>query len=223
MIPKNATTAAALVGGYLLGRTKKAKMAIGVGMFLAGRRLDLDPRRIGKLLAASPVTGALSDQVRRELVEATKSAATQALTRRATGLADTLQRRTQALGGTDEEDAETDADVDDEAEDAVEDDGTRGKDEGGEEGKAADTDAGSRRKSRARPAAAAKTTAKAAAKTAAKKKSASEGSRSTSRGGPSGGGTDRTRRTSTTARKRASAPRKSSASATRKSRSDDNG
>ncbi|MFF4364719.1 hypothetical protein [Streptomyces sp. NPDC001594] len=111
MTPKNTTTAAALVGGYLLGRTKKAKMAIGVGMFLAGRRLDLDPRRIGKLLAASPVTGALSEQIRRELFEATKSAAAQALTRRAAGLADSLQQRTQALGRDDAPDApEADAD-----------------------------------------------------------------------------------------------------------------
>lgn len=108
MTPKNTTTAAALVGGYLLGRTKKAKMAIGVGMFLAGRRLDLDPRRIGKLLAASPVTGALSEQIRRELFEATKSAAAQALTRRAAGLADSLQQRTQALGRDDAPEADAD-------------------------------------------------------------------------------------------------------------------
>lgn len=206
MIPKNATTAVALVGGYVLGRTRKAKMAIGVGMFLAGRRLDLDPRRIGKLLAASPVTGALSDQVRRELVEATKSAATRALTQRATGLADTLQRRTQALGRTDEAEGEADTDAD------------------ADVSEAGDSEDGGKRKARARPASAAKTASKTATKTAAKtakKKPASEGSSSTSRGGPSGGGTDRTRRTSTTARKRASAPRKSSASATRKARSDD--
>lgn len=107
MIQKNATTAAALVGGYLLGRTRKAKMAIGVGMFLAGRRLDLDPRRIGKLLAASPMAGALSEQVRRELFEATKSAATQALAKRASGLANSLQERTRALG-RDESDDEQD-------------------------------------------------------------------------------------------------------------------
>ncbi|MEU6985862.1 hypothetical protein ABZ946_20905 [Streptomyces sp. NPDC046324] len=205
MIPKNATTAVALVGGYVLGRTRKAKMAIGVGMFLAGRRLDLDPRRIGKLLAASPLTGALSDQVRRELVEATKSAATRALTQRATVLADTLQRRTQALGRTDDADADADADA-----------GVAADDD-----KAAASEGDGKPKARARPASATKTAKKTAAKTAARKKPASEGSRSTARGRPSGGGTDRTRRTSTTARKRASAPRKSSESATRKARSND--
>ncbi|MFF1400663.1 hypothetical protein ACFVZD_43880 [Streptomyces sp. NPDC058287] len=159
MIPKNATTAAALVGGYLLGRTKKAKMAIGVGMFLAGRKLDLDPRRIGKLLAASPVTAALSEQVRGELFEATKSAATQALTKRASGFADSLQQRTEAIGRTEDADEDTrDADADDH--DAVR-DGASAEEDG--------------RNKRARPAA--------AAKSAAKKSS----SRSSSRGGSSGG------------------------------------
>ncbi|MDX6237683.1 MAG: hypothetical protein QOG10_2498, partial [Kribbellaceae bacterium] len=32
----NAKIGTALVGGYLLGRTKKAKLALGLGMFLAG-------------------------------------------------------------------------------------------------------------------------------------------------------------------------------------------
>ncbi|MGW3406944.1 hypothetical protein, partial [Streptomyces zhihengii] len=99
---KNAKIAVALVGGYLLGRTKKAKMAIGLGMFLAGKKLDLDPRRIGKLIAETPALGGLSDQVRKELVEATKSAATQALTQRATGLADSLAQRTKALDAPDD-------------------------------------------------------------------------------------------------------------------------
>ncbi|RFU82666.1 hypothetical protein DY218_32025 [Streptomyces triticagri] len=93
----NVKTGVALVGGYLLGRTKKARMAIGLGMFLAGRKLDLDPARLGKLVANSPVLGGLNDQVRKELVEATKTAATGALTKRATGLADSLQDRTRAL------------------------------------------------------------------------------------------------------------------------------
>ncbi|KPI34256.1 hypothetical protein OV450_5960 [Actinobacteria bacterium OV450] len=205
MIPKNTTTAAALVGGYFLGRTKKAKMAIGVGMFLAGRRLDLDPRRLGKLLAASPVTGALSDQIRRELFEATKSAAAQALTQRATGLADSLQQRTRALGG----DHASEADEDDgpgtrerEAEAEAADDGpdTAANDDAEADDAADDS---RRKRTRSTP----------AAKTAGKK--------ATSRAPSSSGGTSG-RRTgkSTAARKRTSAPRKSTASRTRKSRGD---
>ncbi|MER7786026.1 hypothetical protein ABTZ92_27955 [Streptomyces albidoflavus] len=94
---KNAKIGAALVGGYLLGRTKKAKLAIGFGMFLAGKKLDLDPKKIGSMLASSPVLGGLSDQVRKDLVGATRTAATNALTQRATSFADSLHQRTLRL------------------------------------------------------------------------------------------------------------------------------
>ncbi|MFF8789823.1 hypothetical protein [Streptomyces sp. NPDC015125] len=99
----NAKIGVALIGGYLLGRTKKAKMAIGLGMFLAGKKLNLDPRQLGALVANSPVLGPLHDQVRKELVDATKSAAGAALNQRMNGLADSLHERTLALdeGGTD--------------------------------------------------------------------------------------------------------------------------
>ncbi|MFE5966568.1 hypothetical protein [Streptomyces sp. NPDC056463] len=204
MIPKNATTAAALVGGYLLGRTKKAKLAIGVGMFLAGRRLDLDPRRIGKLLAASPVAGALSEQVRRELFEATKSAATQALTKRASGLADSLQERTRALGRDDREDRDdTDADDGREVEDAADD----------------DVDGDGDQES-SRPAASAKSTAKRTTKSTAKSAAKSAAKKSTSRSSARSGSPGGSPRKATAARKRTSAPRKATASRTRKSRSD---
>ncbi|MFD3522170.1 hypothetical protein [Streptomyces sp. NPDC058653] len=118
----NAKTGIALVGGYLLGRTKKAKLAIGFGMFLAGRKMNFDPRQLGKLVANSPVLGSLNDQVRKELVDATKSAATNALTHRASGLADSLHRRTLELDGKEEpaeerEDDERDADRDQKADD----------------------------------------------------------------------------------------------------------
>ncbi|MBD3544093.1 hypothetical protein [Streptomyces sp. JV180] len=108
---KNAKIGAALVGGYLLGRTKKAKLALGFGMFLLGKKMDLDPRQIGRMLADSPVLGSLNDQVRKELVDATKTAATKALTQRAGSLADSLQQRTQALGSApaaDDEEPEED-------------------------------------------------------------------------------------------------------------------
>ncbi|MGP3637477.1 hypothetical protein ACTU45_29745 [Streptomyces sp. 24-1644] len=99
---RNATTAAALAGGYLLGRTKKAKLALGVGIILAGRRLDLAPLRTGTLSAASSVTGSPDGQVIKELVEATKSAAAHALTQRAIGLAGSLHRRMEGRGRAEE-------------------------------------------------------------------------------------------------------------------------
>ncbi|MFF9852188.1 hypothetical protein [Streptomyces litmocidini] len=135
---KNARIGAALVGGYLLGRTRKARLALGFGLFLAGRRLDLDPRRVGRALASSPLVGNLNDQVRKELVEATKSAATEALAQRAAGLADSLNRRTRALGGSDddlrderdeqeEDEEDSEDDPDEQEERAARDDGGKGK------------------------------------------------------------------------------------------------
>ncbi|WP_405560837.1 hypothetical protein [Streptomyces sp. NBC_01180] len=122
----NGKIGAAVVGGYLLGRTKKAKLAIGLGMFLAGKKMSLNPAQLGKMVADSPVLGSLNSQVRKELVEATKSAATSALTKRASGLADSLHEKTLGLdessnhGSDDEEREEDDGQEDDGQEGAAE-------------------------------------------------------------------------------------------------------
>ena len=107
----NATIGLAVAGGYLLGRTRKAKMAIGLGMFVAGRKLNLGPQ-LGKLVTDSPVLGEIGQTVRTQLVDATTAAASAALTRRANSLADALHERTLRIGGTpgtDPEDASSDA------------------------------------------------------------------------------------------------------------------
>jgi hypothetical protein len=90
----NAKIGIALLGGYLLGRTKKAKLAVALGMWLAGKRLPLDPGQLGKALADSPVFSGLNEQVRKELMEAVKAAASAAVTARADSLADSLHERT---------------------------------------------------------------------------------------------------------------------------------
>ncbi|MFJ4121454.1 hypothetical protein ACIP3U_08935 [[Kitasatospora] papulosa] len=94
----NGKIATALVGGYLLGRTKKAKVAIGLGMFLAGKKLSLDPKQLGQLVADSPLLSGLTEQVRTELFDATKSAAGTALTRRVNRFSDSLNEKAQGLG-----------------------------------------------------------------------------------------------------------------------------
>ncbi|TXL89994.1 hypothetical protein [Streptomyces sp. IB2014 016-6] len=182
----NVKIGVALVGGYLLGRTKKAKMAIGFGMFLAGKKLSFDPKQLGKLVANSPVLGTLNDHVRKELVDATKSAATNALTQRATGLADSLHQRTLGLEGKDDgKDARAEDGEDDER-DA--DDRDVRDDSGSDE---ADEKPAPRRKT------AAKRSAKPAAKTAGKTAS---GPRRTA----SGRTGEARKKTSSTARKTAS-------------------
>ncbi|GAB3284077.1 hypothetical protein [Parasphingorhabdus pacifica] len=81
-------TAIAVAIGYVLGRTRRMKLAITVAGMLAGRRLSLDPKQLlqqgSKLLDSSPelqqlknkVTGELGEQLLRAAVNVATSAAT---------------------------------------------------------------------------------------------------------------------------------------------------
>ncbi|MGW5444951.1 hypothetical protein [Streptomyces asiaticus] len=113
----NGKIAVAVVGGYLLGRTKKAKLAVGLGMLLAGKKITLDPQQLKKSLAQAPLLSGLNSEVRKELVDATRQAATKAVSGRVSGLADSLHERTALLrgedGGVDEDEGEK-ADAEDE-------------------------------------------------------------------------------------------------------------
>ncbi len=99
----NGKITVAIVGGYLLGRTKKAKLAFGLGMLLAGKKITLDPQQLKKSLAEMPLLSGLNGQVRQELVDATRQAATKAVSDRVGGLADSLHERTALLRGESEE------------------------------------------------------------------------------------------------------------------------
>jgi hypothetical protein len=90
----NAKIGAAVVGGYVLGRTKKAKLALSIGAALAGSRVR--PGQLGKALDTSFLSG-IRKQVRTELTEASKAAATSVLTAKAESLAETLHERTVGL------------------------------------------------------------------------------------------------------------------------------
>ncbi|ROQ66659.1 hypothetical protein EDD93_1067 [Streptomyces sp. 840.1] len=197
---KNAKIGAALVGGYLLGRTKKAKLALGFGMFLIGKKFDLDPRQLGKTLAASPVLGSLNDQVRKELVDATRTAATKAVTQRAGSLADSLQQRTQALAaGPGADDEEPEEDVEDST--AADDEAETEQDE--------DTDGGGTRKSAPR-----RSGSKSGSKSSESGTKSGSGSRSSSSRSRSGSAS----KASAPARSRSGTARKTAASAARKTR-----
>ncbi|MEV0600426.1 hypothetical protein AB0I82_14190 [Streptomyces sp. NPDC050315] len=105
--------AAAMAGGYLLGRTKKAKLALAVGSYLAGRRFGLSPGQMLseglEKLQQTPQFQELSDQVRGELLTAGRTAVTNAANRRLTDFADALRDRTDELTGAgrrDEDDKE---------------------------------------------------------------------------------------------------------------------
>jgi len=227
----NAKIGVALVGGYFLGRTKKAKMALGLGLFLAGKKLNLDPKQLGTLVANSPVLGPLNDQVRKELVDATKAAAGTALSQRMSGLADSLHERTVALdegrdvSGEIELTTDDDRSAADDEEQASEDDARGDAEDSGDAEGAADTEEKRAPRRKAPAAASTKTATKPATKSATKSSAASakksgSGARSTARrpsssasgtaksSGKNAGGASRERPAASSARKTASGARK---------------
>lgn len=102
-----AALATGIASGYLLGRSKKAKLAFAVASFVVSRKIGMTPARLAlhgaKRLKDSPQVAALTEQLREDLLQAGKSAATAAASQRLGSLADAVQARTRALGGGQEE------------------------------------------------------------------------------------------------------------------------
>ncbi|MFD7664638.1 DNA primase [Streptomyces sp. NPDC059788] len=88
----------AVAGGYLLGRTKKAKLAIGIGSMVLGKRLNLGPQQLVSLvndqIAANPQLKELREQLRGDLKGVGKAATGALVTKRLDSLADSLHERT---------------------------------------------------------------------------------------------------------------------------------
>ncbi|MEV6725841.1 DNA primase [Streptomyces xanthochromogenes] len=88
----------AVGAGYLLGRTKKAKLAFGIGTLVMGKRLQLSPRAIADFaaaqLAGNPQFKEIGDQLRGDLRGVGKAATGALLNRQIEGLADRLHDRT---------------------------------------------------------------------------------------------------------------------------------
>ncbi|MEU6004966.1 DNA primase [Streptomyces sp. NPDC047453] len=174
----------ALGAGYLLGRTKKAKLALTVGSLVAGKKLNLGPGGIAQLvnqqLTSNPQLKEIGDQLRDDLKGVGKAASGAMVERQMTALADRLHGRTAQVRdelagvvpqpGGDEETEREDAYSDD-YEDEYEDRG-EGR-EAGEESRGGSGDRdGPGRKEAARKAPAKKGPAKKAPPKAAKKASA---------------------------------------------------
>jgi len=102
----NATAriAAAVAGGYLLGRTKKLKLAITVGSMLAGQRISTNPRELlrqgAQLIESNPELAKLSDQVRSQLLQALRAAAVSTAGESMNQLSDAIHNRTERLAVT---------------------------------------------------------------------------------------------------------------------------
>ena len=123
----------AAAGGYVLGRTKKAKAAIGLALFIAGRR-----HRPADIARDQAVKFARSDrgqemlaELRGPMLNAGREAALSVFENRVGRLGDALQRHTEGLGSADgsrrgrrgrDRDSEEEPEYDDEYADEYEDD-----------------------------------------------------------------------------------------------------
>ncbi|MET9765244.1 DNA primase [Streptomyces sp. NPDC006372] len=119
----------AVGAGYLLGRTKKLKMAVAVGGLVAGKKLNLSPRMVAELvqqqLKNNPQFKEIGDQLRGDLRGVGKAASGAMVERQLGSLADRLHGRTAqmrdelsgaASGGREDDAEETGYDEDEEPE-----------------------------------------------------------------------------------------------------------
>ncbi|MDH3033588.1 DNA primase [Streptomyces griseoincarnatus] len=198
----------AIGAGYLLGRTKKLKMALAVGGLVAGKKLNLSPRAVADLVSQqlrdNPQFKELGDQLRGELQGVGKAASGALVERQISSLADRLHDRTAEVrgrldGGGEDRDG-TDEHADEEPDDRGPDDaGDDRDDDGGRErgpdtartAKKAAKKAPAKKGPAAKKAAPAKRAAGGPAKKTAAKKTAAKKTASASRGArsrPSKGG-----------------------------------
>ncbi|MEV7975700.1 DNA primase [Streptomyces sp. NPDC086519] len=91
----------AIGAGYLLGRTKKLKMAVAVGSLVAGKRLNLTPKAVLDLanqqLRDNPQFKEIGEQLRHDLRGVGKAASGAMVERQLGALADRLHGRTEEV------------------------------------------------------------------------------------------------------------------------------
>jgi hypothetical protein len=99
--------AAAVIGGYVLGRTKKGGAALALASWLSGNQAGPQAMSLARKgltqVAQSEQAAQIMKQVRGPLMEAAQKAATQAVLSRVTAISNGLTARAQALsevGGT---------------------------------------------------------------------------------------------------------------------------
>ncbi|MEV6943453.1 DNA primase [Streptomyces sp. NPDC051172] len=114
----------AVGAGYVLGRTKKMKMAFAVGSLVAGKRMNLSPRALADLVSQqlhnNPQLKEIGDQLREDLRGVGKAASGAMVERQMDALADRLHGRTaqvrdQLSGATDRAKGLLDDEEEDEA------------------------------------------------------------------------------------------------------------
>ncbi|WP_344398068.1 DNA primase [Streptomyces longisporus] len=134
----------AVGAGYVLGRTKKMKMAFAVGSLVAGKRMHLSPRALADLVSQqlqnNPQLKEIGDQLREDLRGVGKAASGAMVERQIDALADRLHGRTaqvrdQLSGATDrakgllDDEEQDEAQEEDESEESSEAEGEDSRDE----------------------------------------------------------------------------------------------
>lgn len=118
----------AVAAGYLLGRTKRLKLALTVGGLLVGRRIPTTPRGLlqegQQLIDSNPELAKIEEEIRGKLLEAAKGAALATVRSTMDSFSDSLHDRTQSLRGLAEpeegEESEEPEDVAEEGEEGEE-------------------------------------------------------------------------------------------------------
>ncbi|OWA11731.1 DNA primase [Streptomyces sp. CS113] len=144
----------AIGAGYLLGRTKKLKLAVAVGTMVAGKKMNLTPKGIAELVSGqlqnNPQFKEIGDQLRTDLRGVGKAASGAMVERQIDALADRLHGRTaevrdqlsgvasRAPGVGSDDSRDRDRDSEDSEDSEYEDDGRREEPEEREEYQDAD-------------------------------------------------------------------------------------
>jgi hypothetical protein len=137
----------AVAGGYLLGRTKRARLAIALGSYLLG--VKLDPKALGKealqQLSQRPEFAKLTGDMRGEMLNVGRAAALAAMNSRIERFATSLDSRTSQLRdqlelGSGSSDGETEAGVEDDYDDFMDEADDEGADDEGAEDEGAEDD-----------------------------------------------------------------------------------
>ncbi|HEY8985305.1 MAG TPA: DNA primase [Streptomyces sp.] len=93
----------AIGAGYLLGRTRKLKLALAVGSVVAGKRLNLTPGALTELVSRqlrdNPQFKEIGDQLREDVRGVGKAATGAVVERRLDSLAGRLHGRTEKVRG----------------------------------------------------------------------------------------------------------------------------
>jgi Mg-chelatase subunit ChlI len=92
--------AVAVAGGYLLGRTRKTRLAAFLALLAAGGKLPIDQRELLRRTPLGEPLEKLTGNLRSQLVDAGMSVAKKAASSRIDSFSDKLQQRAESMRGT---------------------------------------------------------------------------------------------------------------------------